>query len=1070
MTNERSLKGVDAAWYLASYPDVAAAGMDPQEHYDRFGRAEGRLPRPLIAQALEAKLWGGFSKIALSELEAWYHKSTTEVEEHRYSSWALARWYASKQDWSAAAALLENLAFSLPNHLGLLLLQIEVLLRLGHVAEAQAILDTTLEARGPLPDLCLAAANICRFTEDRLGGDANRLDWLNRMFAAAGLARISKVDPEQPLSLDNLTTSRLLPPVSLEPKVSVIMPAFNAAAFIATALRSLLAQTWRNLEILVVDDCSTDDTAAIVAIQAAKDQRVTLICQPQNRGAYAARNAALRRVSGDFITNHDSDDWSHPQRLEHLARALLAEPGRMGVMAHWARADSALHFQHWRMEQSLIHPTVSTLMFRREVLSYLGGWDEVEVAADTELWQRIKALYGADAVSEVLPGVPLAFARQLPGSLTNAPTTHQCSQFFGLRRLYRELSQSWHALAAKPNGLYLDLAAGERRFPAPPAILRSPPPITTYDLVLMGDFGDYPAVFPQTQALLSQVLAGGLRVALFHWPDYRQPVLAPMADHFLARAVEGQVDVLLPGQAVTADSVVVLGHHLLAKPLDILPHTRFQHCRVLELEMAASGLALSPTPIVTLEDRSLIEQSGQFCADWYLHHYPDVRRAGVDPLHHYLQHGHAEGREPGPNFNSHHYLVQCPEAADSGWPTLLHFLKAGRRLGYDGQHPHLPGALAHRKGRPTLLLCGHAAGEHLFGAERSLLDVLNALDELDINVLVSVPTTVNRDYIATLQQRSRQVFCIPTPLWSATEAPCPWAMACYAGIIRLFAVDAVQANTIVLREPLLAARQAGIPSLVHVRESLEYDADICRAIGLPAHAIRDQVLQLADFVLANSAFTARIYAKPEATHIVTNTVNLNALDIPNRVNPERIDITLIGSNLPKKGLADLLAVARLLEDTTPNARLLLIGPENAHTAALRSEQTIGAQPSNLVLVGYVPTPQKAIHRANIVLNLSHFQETFGRTILEGMAARRAVLAYAWGALPELIEDGVNGFLLPLGDVQAVADKLHWLCSNPLRIATMGEAGRRLALERFGSERMKAELRSVYRKSLKRLDI
>ncbi len=1054
---------VDAAWYLATYPDVAAAGMDPQEHYDRFGRTEGRLPRLLAAQALETKLWEGFAGIALPELEALYRAASPESDERSYAAWALARWHASHQDWTAASSFIAALRPSqpeMPAPLGQTLLHIEILLRLERLAEAQAMLDAALETHGQLPDLCLAAANACRLS-DGSETDAKRLEWLDRLFTTAGLARIGKLDPARPLDLDNLAALEPLPVFLSAPKISVIMPAFNAASFIATALRSLLAQTWRNLEILVVDDCSSDNTATIVIALAATDERIRLIRQPQNRGAYAARNVALPHVSGDFITNHDSDDWSHPQRLERLAHALLAEPGRMGAMAHWARADSALHFQHWGMESGLIQPTVSTLMFRREVLGRLGGWDEVKVGADTELWQRIKALYGSEAVSEVLPGVPLAFARQLPESLTSSPATHLRSQFFGMRRLYRELSQSWHTLAGRPNGLYLHPAAGERRFPAPPAILRDPPPLPEYDLVLLADFGDYPAVFPQTQALLLQILASGQRVALFHWPDYRQPMPAPMAQHFLARAVEGQVDVLLPGQAVTADAMVILGRHLPDKPLDRLPNVRFRDCQVLELEEAPNRLANPAEGLAAPDDLTLIEQSGLFSADWYLRHYDDVCQAGVDPLQHYLKDGGREGRDPGPGFDTARYLAQCPQAAASGWPSLLHYLKAGKRLGHEAGHPTLPGTLPHREERPTVLLCGHAADHQLFGAERSLLDVLDAFAALAINVLVSVPSTVNPDYMTALQQRSHKVLPVPTHFWSATHGPCSWAVARFGEIILDHKVNAVQVNTIVLQEPLLAAREVGVPALVHARESLEHDAAICNIIGLPAEQIRTRVLELADHVLANSAFTARVFDKPGATYIIANTVDPDTFNIPNSINPQRIDIALISSNLPKKGIHDLQAIARLLEGSTPNARLLLIGPENAHIEALKASQAAGELPANLVLAGYAASPLEAVGQANIVLNLSHFQETFGRTVLEAMAARRPVLGYDWGALPELIHDGVNGFLLPFGDMGAVAKRLHELCSDPQRIIDMGEAGRRIAQDRYSPACMIRQLEQAY---------
>ncbi len=74
----------------------------------------------------------------------------------------------------------------------------------------------------------------------------------------------------------------------------------------------------------------------------------------------------------------------------------------------------------------------------------------------------------------------------------------------------------------------------------------------------------------------------------------------------------------------------------------------------------------------------LLRQSGLFDADWYLAEYPDVANTGGDPAEHYLLHGAAEGRNPGPEFNTHQYLFDHPDLIDSGENPVLHFLKSAR--------------------------------------------------------------------------------------------------------------------------------------------------------------------------------------------------------------------------------------------------------------------------------------------------------------------------------------------------------------------------------------------------------
>jgi teichuronic acid biosynthesis glycosyltransferase TuaG len=98
--------------------------------------------------------------------------------------------------------------------------------------------------------------------------------------------------------------------------VSIVTPAWRAAAFVGKTIESVLAQGYPHWEMLVVDDCSPDDTAAVVDSYAARDPRVKLIRQPQNGGAAMARNAALEAARGRYVAYLDSDDLWLPGKLE----------------------------------------------------------------------------------------------------------------------------------------------------------------------------------------------------------------------------------------------------------------------------------------------------------------------------------------------------------------------------------------------------------------------------------------------------------------------------------------------------------------------------------------------------------------------------------------------------------------------------------------------------------------------------------------------------------------------------------------------------------------------------------
>lgn len=98
--------------------------------------------------------------------------------------------------------------------------------------------------------------------------------------------------------------------------VSIITPAYNAAAYIAETIESVLAQTYQNWEMLIVNDCSKDNTAEIVQSYAAKDKRIKLINLKQNSGAAIARNAAIQNAKGRYIAFLDSDDLWKKEKLQ----------------------------------------------------------------------------------------------------------------------------------------------------------------------------------------------------------------------------------------------------------------------------------------------------------------------------------------------------------------------------------------------------------------------------------------------------------------------------------------------------------------------------------------------------------------------------------------------------------------------------------------------------------------------------------------------------------------------------------------------------------------------------------
>jgi len=346
------------------------------------------------------------------------------------------------------------------------------------------------------------------------------------------------------------------------------------------------------------------------------------------------------------------------------------------------------------------------------------------------------------------------------------------------------------------------------------------------------------------------------------------------------------------------------------------------------------------------------------------------------------------------------------------------------------------GSKERKDGIPTVLVCAHVVSHHLFGAERSFLDVLDALGKLDVNVIVALPTDVHAFYTRLCQERSCGVAIIPYVQWRDNRDPDDAIVEAFKALIARYRVDSVYANTIVLLEPLVAARDAACSTIIHVRELIDRDEGLIAQIGLEQDRIIGKVESLADGIVANSRETKRLFQSHANCVFAPNVVEPVELDIPNPVG-DKVRFVMASSNIPKKGLDDFMEIARACEQTVPCAEFVLVGPENAHTAALKAN----AVPGNVVFAGYAASPKNAMALGNVVLSLSQFAESFGRTVAEAQAARRPVIAYDWGAVPELVSHAETGFLAPYRDIDAVCGYIKAMCENPGMISVMGETGR-----------------------------
>ncbi len=190
----------------------------------------------------------------------------------------------------------------------------------------------------------------------------------------------------------------------MAPRVSVLLPAYNAAATVGRAIASIGAQTYPDWELIVIDDGSTDRTRAVASQLAAADDRVRVLVRP-HEGLVAALNAGLAQARGEFIARMDADDDSHRDRLAEQVALLDRSPeiGLASCLVEFggdrdANAGYALHVDWINslvtpedialnrfVESPLAHPTV---MFRRALIERHGGYRPGDFPEDYELWLR----------------------------------------------------------------------------------------------------------------------------------------------------------------------------------------------------------------------------------------------------------------------------------------------------------------------------------------------------------------------------------------------------------------------------------------------------------------------------------------------------------------------------------------------------------------------------------------------------------------------------------------------------------------------------------------------------------
>ena len=904
----------DPEWYLEQYPDVAAAGIDPKLHFDKHGKREGRLPCSIPSLSLEKALWRNVDNCA-ETLDSLQSASEFANINGIYAAKVLVDYYLFTEQYLLAKEESEKLVInsSLSEKLfsrdELSLLRFSSLFGAGLEDEAQQVVDNP------------HWSNSSKWLAASMLSDSRKVVELNKLYKNTGLKALTTNKAEA--TLDVLSTARTsvsaftwLKALLSKPKVSIIVPVFNAEKVISTSINSLLNQSWKNIEIIAVDDASTDNSYTELKRLFGGVDRVRVIKNNKNKGAYATRNLGMSLANGDFLTVMDADDWAHPQKIEKQVNPLLFSHSLKGTVSHWVRCTEDLKFSRLRSGNSWVHRNVSSLLIRKDVVATLGGWDEVKVNADTEFYERCLAKFGQAAIKEVMPDVPLSFGRAHAASLTQNAETHLVTQYGGVRKQYMDCARAWHK-----NSPGLKLLRDEQRpFPVPPSIL----------------------------------------------------------------------------------------------------------------------LASSNSACVRENKTRFGKWSKALDENWYTQIYDDVSSMGLDIHEHFWGRGEKEGRYPSPLFNpqAYAYKFELPNTVSPTWHALHNY-------SWDFSAPVSIKGFAKKEGEVHVALFGHAVSETVFGAERSLVDIAKAMSQSDITVTLFLPSCANTPYIEELQEVVSKIVFLPLPWAKGSREPIE-AITQYLELdFQRFGYDCVYVNTLTLIEPLSAAKKADIPSIMHVRELVEFDKDLSDVLKETSQQTHARVIASSDYFIANSKETAHWLKEPERTTVIYNCVDTPSIRVSMPSPP--LKICMLSSNVKKKGVEDFFKVASLCKENS-DIQFTIYGPiTNDVTMAIKRFGDV-----NVKVAGYVEKPKEAMVEHHIVLALSHFKESFGRTVAEAMSLGRVVVGYDWGAVSELV-DKQSGILVDYKSTKGVVDAILDLERNPKLVASMGNFAAKRASELFSRD-------------------
>lgn len=568
----------DREWYLNNYPDVVKSGLDPELHFEKYGKVLGRVSsgdkylknnfnffedyRPCYRDhlrisdkrknglALDATILRTKS-IEAREMIAWKCSSGNLNCNQLYVLLSACRIDEKKEEvykkldelkldellrFAKIIALQSIIATDRLNALAIYEYVLErsfdekinsqyakIAFDLAYENKkfklARRILNSKRIKLKPDPKFYSAVDMLNPFSSSE--GDIEK--WLsskffNRVFERYGLETIDIVDGEgNPFDRLSCTAKKNIDSSYL---VTVVISVWKPDVGLITSVQSIINQSWQNLEILIIDDACGDEYKEIIDQARLLDERIRYFRQDYNQGTYMARNLAMKEAKGNFITFHDADDWCHPRRIELQVMPLLENEELIATTSNTVRVTDDLVFSYLGYPVPKRLNTSSLMYDLKKVKDTIGYYDCSRKGADSEYLERIKLAFGNKAYLEM--SEVLSIVRLSTGSLSRSefsPGWHHPA-----RMSYKSAYIHWHNKIKNGEvSPYLEEGVNNRRFPQPNRfkIIRDVPYEKHYDVIIVGDWrkkgGPQNSMIQEIYALVN----GGYRVAVSHLEAFR---------------------------------------------------------------------------------------------------------------------------------------------------------------------------------------------------------------------------------------------------------------------------------------------------------------------------------------------------------------------------------------------------------------------------------------------------------------------------------------------------------------------------------------------------------------------